>query len=251
MSSTAKKLDITVVTSDGQCRAKYFTPDRPDKVPGVVVLMDGLGFRSALFAMGERLAKLGYAVLLPDLFYRAGLYEALDPKVLFSDVEKRTAWFGTYFASLSQAGFLRDMTSFLSFLDRQPEVDTSRKIGVTGYCMGGGLAIAAAGTFPKRIGLAASFHGSKLATDAPESPHFFAPRIKAFVYVAGATEDADFPNAMKERLDAALTAAAVPHKVETYEWARHGWVPSDTPVHNPEAAERHWTMLESLLASKL
>jgi len=68
--------------------------------------------------------------------------------------------------------------------------------------------------------------------------------MKARVYVGGASDDPSFPEEQKERLRRALTAADVEHVIETYA-ARHGWVPSDTPVHDPAAAERHWqTLLE-------
>ncbi len=112
-------------------------------------------------------------------------------------------------------------------------------IGVTGYCMGGLMALTAAGTFPERIVAAASFHGGRLATDAPDSPHLLAPEIKARVYVAGAIEDASFPDEMKQRLELALTDAGVEHVVETYP-AKHGWVFNDTPVYDAAACERHW-----------
>jgi len=103
----------------------------------------------------------------------------------------------------------------------------------------------------ERIVAAASFHGARLATDAPESPHLLAPRMKARVYVAGAVEDASFTDEAKKRLDDALTEAGVDHTVVTYEGARHGWVPTDTPVHNPAAAERHYEALFALFDATL
>lgn len=150
-----------------------------------------------------------------------------------------------YVASASQANVRSDMESFLAFLSAQPEV-VQPWVGTTGYCMGGSLSLASAGNFPDRVAAAASYHGSRLATDAPDSPHLLAPRMKARVYVGGAVEDAGFPDEMKKRLDDALTEANVPHTIETYEGARHGWVPTDTPVHNPAAAERHWLTLFEL-----
>lgn len=114
--------------------------------------------------------------------------------------------------------------------------------GVTGYCMGGRLALVAAGTYPERIAAVASYHGGGLANDTPGSPHLLAGRIKAKVYVAGAIEDANFDDAQKARLIAALEEAGVDHKVETYP-AKHGWVPDDMPVHDPVQAERHWQTL--------
>jgi carboxymethylenebutenolidase len=122
---------------------------------------------------------------------------------------------------------------------------------VTGYCMGGRLSLAAAGSFPDRIAAAASFHGAYLATDAPDSPHLLAPQMTAKIYVAGAVEDASFTDAMKQRLTEALAAARVDHTVETYAGLRHGWVPSDTPVHDREGAERHFRELLALFDSAL
>jgi carboxymethylenebutenolidase len=111
--------------------------------------------------------------------------------------------------------------------------------------------LAAAANFPDRVAAAASFHGGKLVTDAPDSPHLLASRMKARVYVAGAVQDAGFTDEMKQRLKDALTAAHVDHTVVTYEGARHGWVPTDMPVHDRAAAERHYEALFDLLDSTL
>jgi len=116
--------------------------------------------------------------------------------------------------------------------------------------MGGRMALTAAGTYPDRIVAAASFHGSQLASDAADSPHLLAPQMKARLYVAGALDDASFPDAMKQRLEAALTEAGVAHVVETYP-AKHGWVFSDTPVYDAAASERHWRELLALFEAEL
>ncbi len=125
-----------------------------------------------------------------------------------------------------------------STIAAQPEVKPGG-IGTTGYCMGGLMTLTASGTYPDRIVATASYHGGRLATDAPESPHFLAPKIKSRVYVAGAIDDASFPDDMKARLENALTKAGVDHTIETYQ-AKHGWVFRDTPVYDAVAAERHW-----------
>jgi carboxymethylenebutenolidase len=139
--------------------------------------------------------------------------------------------------------------AFLAHLESRAELPEGR-IGVTGYCLGGRLSLATAGHFPDRVAASASYHGGQLATDAPDSPHRLAPVMQARVYVAGAIEDAGFDDAQKQRLEEALTAAHVDHRVETYN-ARHGWVPSDTPVHDPAAAERHWQTLFELFGGTL
>jgi carboxymethylenebutenolidase len=116
--------------------------------------------------------------------------------------------------------------------------------------MGGLMSLTASGTYPDRIVATASYHGGRLATDAPDSPHLLAPKIKSRVYIAGAIEDASFPEDMKERLEQALTSAGVEHTVETYP-AKHGWVFRDTPVFDAAAAERHWRTLLTLLDAVL
>jgi len=241
----------TIETRDGRCEASLFQPPTGDGPwPAVLVYMDGIGIRPALFEIGERIAARGYVVLLPDLFYRAGPYVPPDPAKLFADPAFRAEWASRYIASANQASVMADTRAFLDFLGALPDVKQP-KIGTTGYCMGGGLSLAAAGHYPDRVAAAASFHGGRLATDAPDSPHLLAPRMKARVYVAGAVEDASFPDETKERLEHALTAAGVHHTVVTYEGARHGWVPSDTPVHDPAAAARHYEALFALFDSTL
>jgi carboxymethylenebutenolidase len=238
---------IAIRTDDGSCPTHIFTPaaiDRP--LPSVLFFMDGLGIRPALFEMGQRLANGGYYVMMPDLYYRSGFTNG--PR-LFSDPDIRAEWTKNVLPTVSVANIMRDVPAFLGYLDARDEVRPG-KIGTTGYCLGGRLSLSAAGHFPNRIAAAASYHGGQLATDAPDSPHRLAPSMKARVYVAGAIEDPGFDDAQKQRLDDALTAAHVDHVVETYN-ARHGWVPSDTPVHDPEAAERHWQTLFDLLDNTL
>ena len=233
---------IRLQTKDGTCPTHVFTPEGDGPWPAVIFFMDGLGIRPALFEMADRLADHGYYVVMPDLYYRTGFTQGSK---LFSDPAVRAEWQKTVLPTVSVPNIMRDVTAVLAFLDQQPGVRRG-KIGVTGYCLGGRLALAAAGHFPDRIAAVAAYHGGGLATDAPDSPHRLAPRIKARVYVAGAIEDANFDDAQKQRLEDALTAANVDHKIETYN-ARHGWVPSDTPVHDPKAAERHWETLFDLL----
>ena len=112
--------------------------------------------------------------------------------------------------------------------------------------MGGGIALRAAGTFPDRIAAAASFHGGNQATDAEDSPHLLAPKMTARILVAGADEDRSFDAAQCARLDRAMKEAGVAAEVSIWPGAKHGWVPTDMPVHNPEAAERHWLELVKL-----
>ena len=144
-----------------------------------------------MLEMGQRLADAGYVVLLPDLYYRVGPYAPLDPKKVFAS-ENPMAVIGPLFQSTSPTRATEDTEAFMAYLDTRKDV-AGRKIGATGYCMGGAMVLTAAGTYPDRIAAAASFHGGNLANDSETSPHRFAPRIKARVFVAGADNDPFYP----------------------------------------------------------
>jgi carboxymethylenebutenolidase len=240
---------IEIKTADGSCPSYVYRPSGTGPWPAAIVFMDGIGIRPAMLEVGERLATHGYFVLLPDLFYRAGPYAQMDPHTLFTDPDKRKVLMEKFFPAAAPAKIMADTRAFLDYLAAQPDVKPGG-IGTTGYCMGGMLSLTAAGTYPDRIAATASYHGGRLATDAPESPHLLAPKIKSRVYIAGAIEDQSFTDEMKARLEDALTKAGVDHKIETYQ-AKHGWVLRDTPVYDAAAAERHWETLLSLFAATL
>src|SRR6202012_6002341 len=139
----------------------------------------------------------------PDLFYRAGHYEPLDPKEVFASGDMRAA-IGHLLTSTDNRRAGEDTEAFLAYLDSREDV-AGTKVGTTGYCMGGGISLTAAGTYPDRIAAAASFHGGNLATDSEFSPHHLASRIAARVYVAGAVDDDSYPPEMAARLEQALS----------------------------------------------
>ncbi|MGB8150838.1 MAG: dienelactone hydrolase family protein [Candidatus Cybelea sp.] len=240
---------VEIETRDGTCPSYVYRPTGSGPWPAVLIFMDGLGIRPAMLEIGERLATHGYFVLLPDLFYRSGRYEPMDPRVVFADPDQRKILMERFFALATPANIMSDTRAFLDYLAEQPNVKPGR-IGTTGYCLGGLMSLTAAGTYPDRIVATASYHGGRLATDAPDSPHLLAPKIKSSVYVAGAIEDQSFPDEMKERLEVALTSAGVDHEIETYQ-AKHGWVLRDTPAYDAAAAERHWQTLIELLEATL
>ncbi len=240
---------IDIKTRDGTCPTYVYRPPGNGPWPAVLVFMDGLGIRPAMLELGERLATYGYYVLLPDLFYRSGPYEPMDPHTAFSDPDKRKVLMEKFFAPATPANIMSDTHAFLEYLVAQPQVKAGG-IGTTGYCMGGLMSLTAAGTYPAQIVAAASYHGGRLASDAPDSPHLLAPKMRARIYIAGAIEDQSFPDDMKERLEQALTAAGVDHSIETYQ-ARHGWVFRDFPVYDAAAAERHWQSMTALFDAKL
>lgn len=140
---------------------------------------------------------------------------------------------------------MRDTATFLAHFAAQPNVLQPR-IGATGYCMGGRMAFSAAAHYPDRFAAAAAFHPGGMVSDAPDSPHRLAPKVKARLFIAAAEDDATFTDEQKGRFEEALRAAGVDHRFETWP-ARHGWVPPDMPTHDPAQAERHWQVLLELL----
>ncbi len=240
---------IDIKTQAGTCPSYVYRPSGKGTWPAVLIYMDGLGIRPAMLEIGERLATYGYFVLIPDLFYRSGPYEPMDPHAVFADPAKRKVLMEKFFSYGTPANIMSDTHAFLDFLASQADLQ-SGGIGTTGYCMGGMMSLIAAGTYPDRIVATASYHGGRLATDSPESPHLLAPKIKSRVYIAGAIDDPSFTDDMKARLATALVDAGVDHKIETYQ-AKHGWVLRDTPVYDATACERHWQSLLELFNSTL
>ena len=239
---------VAIRTRDGECRAHVMSPADGGPWPATIFYADAGGIRPAVIDMAQRLADAGFLVLLPDLFYRYGPYGPLVPREVFKgDVG---AILGPLMATTGNVKAAEDTEAFLAYLDTRSDVSGS-KGGAVGFCMGGGMAITSAGTYPNRFAAVASFHGGNLATDAPSSPHLVAPKLKAEVYVAGAENDDSYPPAMAERLESALTAAGVRHRAEIYLGAAHGWMVPDFPVHDPASAELGWASMLALFNRNL
>lgn len=242
--------EIHITTRDGLCRSHVFTPRTgTGPWPAVLMYMDGIAIRPAMLEVAERMAQQGFYVLLPDLFYRSGVYEPFDAKTLFSDPVKRQDLMDNYFAKATPEAVMSDTEAFLAYLSRQPEVRPGR-IAVVGYCLGGRMVIYAAGTYPEHIAAVASFHPGGLVTDAPNSPHTFVPRIKARVLVAAATDDRSLPEEAKTRFEQALREARIDHRMETWP-AHHGWVFTDTESYDAAQADRHFKVSAELFNAVL
>lgn len=154
-----------------------FTPSGAGPWPGVIFYMDALGVRPEMEEMAERLAASGYFVLLPDLYYRSAPIVPFDAAEIFKGGPERDRLMSLVQAATSDK-VMSDTAALLEFLARQTTVGGSA-VGVTGYCMGGRLAMIASGTFPDRVAAAGVFHAGGLATDQPDSPHRLAPKIRA------------------------------------------------------------------------
>lgn len=230
-----EQVDIT--TTDGICPTHVFTPAGEGPWPAVIMYMDALGIRPGMLETGQHLADAGFVVLLPDLFYRYGTYEPMDPVAVIGGGNMR-AVIMPFMSTTDTKKVAADTAHYIAYLDTRSDVKGD-KIGVTGYCMGGSMAIAAAGAFPDRIAAAAPFHAGNLATDADTSPHLFVPSIEAEVYVGYADPDNSYPPEMAERFKKALDDAGVTYRHEGYK-AAHGWMMPDFPIYDAGEAARGW-----------
>lgn len=246
------KTMVDVPTADGAADAYLVVPDGDGPYPGVLVFMDAFGLRPRLFEMVERIAARGYAVLAPNLFYRSSRSPVADLSGL-ADPEKRGEIFGKLMPmiqALDTASITRDTGAYLDFLAAQPGVAAGPD-AIVGYCMGATNALKAITAYPDRIIAMAGFHGARLATEEPDSPHLQVGRIKGEVYFGHADHDHAMPQEQIDRLEAALDAADVRFRSEIYPGAEHGFTMSDTAAYSPEGEKRHWEKLFELLDGTL
>ena len=252
--------NVAIKTPDGTCDAALIHPASGSH-PAVLIWPDAFGLRPTMRDIGKRIAAEGYSVLIPNPFYRiakAPVPGLEDPaKFDFSSPAGQTT-LRALMGSITSAGAAeRDTAAFIAYLDAQRQVDTSKKAGTQGYCMGGALVMRSAAAAPSRIGAVGSFHGgSGLVNDTPNSTDLLAPKMRARLYVAIAGPDDARSPGMKDKLRAAFAAASLPAEVEVYR-SRHGWCVPDNPpdangpIYDKPDAERAWSKLVALYNAAL
>jgi carboxymethylenebutenolidase len=241
--------EVKVKTPDGVADG-YFVHPAAGAHAGVVVWPDILGLRPAFRQMGKRLAESGYSVLVVNPFYRQKAAPVVPAGASFSDPAIRNMVMPLAQA-LNATTNTTDAKAFVAFLDAQAAVDKKRKIGTTGYCMGGPIVMRTAAAVPDRIGAGASFHGGGLVTKAPDSPHLLVPTMKAqFLFAIAENDDQRDPEA-KNVLRDTFAKAGLPAEIEVYAGAAHGWCPPDSAVYHEAQAEKAWTRLLALFATAL
>jgi len=236
--------DVEIETPDGVADA-YFVHPAKGKHAAILIWPDILGLRPAFRAMGKRMAESGYAVLVVNPFYRSAKSPVVQLGASFGDQETRDKVLPMA-RQLSAETHFSDAKAFIAFLDQQDAVDTERKVGTAGYCMGGPMIMRTAAAVPDRVGAAASFHGGGLATDREDSPHLLIPKTQAHVLHAIATNDDEKRPEVKDILKAAYAEANIPAEIEVYTDTLHGWCPPDSRVYNEAQAERAWSRLLAL-----
>jgi carboxymethylenebutenolidase len=240
---------ISIRTPDGEADGFLYQDESGQRLPGVIFLTDIGGIRPSQREMARRVAAEGYTVLLPNIFYRVGRPPLFQMPMKWGD-DQTTKRIQQLSASLPPEAFERDAPAYVAFLRAQPSVRTG-KMGVLGLCFSGALAMRVAAAEPNQIGAAASFHGGRLATDDPASPHLLLPRMQAQLYFGHAADDRSMPPEAIDKLNAALAQWGGRYESELYEGAHHGWTVPDNPSYNQPPAERAFEKLKGLLARTL
>jgi carboxymethylenebutenolidase len=237
--------DVTITTPDGTADA-YFVHPSSASAPGVLVWPDIFGLRPAFRQMGKRLAESGYAVLVVNPFYRTKKAPTAAQGAATPIAEVRPLA-----SVLNPTTHMTDAKAFVAWLDQQPAVSKTRKIGTQGYCMGGPIAFRTSAAVPDRVGAVASFHGGGLVTTAPDSPHVQAATSHAQFLIAIAENDDQRAPTDKDVMKETFAKANLPAEIEVYTGAAHGWCPPDSGVYNEPLAEKAWARLLVLYGKAL
>lgn len=241
--------EVEFTTADGVADC-YFVHPSSGSHAAVIIWPDILGLRPAFRQMGKRLAQSGYSVLVVNPFYRDARSPVVGEGASFGQPETREIVLPMARNLNAQTHFM-DARAAVEFLDRQDAVDTSRRIGTTGYCMGGPMVMRTVAAVPDRLGAGGTFHGGGLATDADDSPHLLIPQTQsAMLHCVAANDDASNPVA-KDTLNSAYRAANMSAEIEVYTDTIHGWCPPDSQVYNEVQAERAWSRLLNLFETAL
>lgn len=240
---------VDITTRDGAMETFICRPERGGPFPPVLMLMDAPGIREELYDMARRLGTVGYYVLLPNLYYRAGRDTKYGPDVL----EKESAEYKRMRAvrtKMTIPPVMADVADMLAFIDRQKDAKKG-PVGAHGYCMSGPYALAAAARYPDRVAAAASYYGTWLVNDAKESPHLNLGKVKGELYIACAEHDELAPLPMVEELRTLFKRAGSPGEIELYPGVHHGFAFPQRWCYDKPAAERHWERLIALYRRRL
>jgi carboxymethylenebutenolidase len=240
---------VDIATKDGAMETFICHPERGGAYPAVFLLMDAPGIREELRDMARRLATVGYYVLLPNLYYRAGRDTIFGPDVLDQGSPERERMRAVR-TKMTIPPVMEDVGTMLAYLDRQNEVKPG-PASAHGYCMSGPYALAAAARYPDRIIAAASFYGTWLVNDAEESPHLSLGKIKGELYIACAEYDELAPLPMVEELRRLFRRAGTAGEIELYPGVHHGFAFPQRWCYDKPAAERHWERLIALYRRRL
>ncbi len=240
-------LDIT--TADGVMETFVCRPERDAPHPAVLMLMDAPGIREELYEMARRLATVGYCVILPNLYYRAGRDSKFNAEVLVEGSDEHTRMRAIR-VNMTIPQAMKDVGELLAFVDERDDIKPG-PIGTHGYCMSGPYSLAAAARYPDCIAAAASFYGTWLVNDVEESPHLTLGQTRGELHIACAEHDQLAPLDMVEELKGYFDESGARGEIEIYPGVRHGFAFPERSIYDKPAAEQHWERLISLYRRNL
>jgi carboxymethylenebutenolidase len=240
---------LDIATADGAMETFICRPERGGSYPPVFFLMDAPGIREELRDMARRLATVGYCVLLPNLYYRAGRDTLYGADVLEQGSAEHTRMRAVR-TKMTIPPVMDDIAALLRFVDDSDNIKHAA-VGCHGYCMSGPYALAAAARYPGRIAAAASFYGTWLVSDAIESPHLTLGKAKGELYIACAEHDDLAPLPMVDELRRLFQRAGTAGDLEIYPGLHHGFAFPQRRVYDKPGAERHWERLIALYRRQL
>jgi len=245
------RLDESNVTFDAPDHRMdaFFLHPMEGKHPAVIVWPDIAGPRDAFNSMGRRLAREGYAVLILNPYYRdkeAPQFDDFDDWRNNGGMEKVAPWR----EKLTAEAVMATAKAVVAYLDAEDAVDTSKGIGVQGYCMGGPFAVWTAAAAPERVKAVATFHGAGLVGDEATSPvKMIAQTQASFMFAIARNDDRTAPGD-KDALKAAAAAAGRPAEVKVYK-GDHGWTVADSPAYDYDEDDASWDRLLALYSTAL
>ena len=241
--------NVDAKTPDGVADCEFYAPDENGQWPGVIMYSDVLGTRPAFRDMARRLVGEGFAVLMPNFYYRVSKVPVFPFEPSFGE-EKTVARLAELRPTQTPDLVARDVGAYVDTLKAQPQVKAG-KVGTVGYCMTGSFALRTAAAMPDDVAVAISFHGSRLYSDDSDSVHRVLPMIKAKLYFGFAVDDKTMPDEAVEEFKKALDSAGLKWESDVYAGANHGWCMPDHPKHHPEQSERAFAKMVQLFKAGL
>lgn len=210
---------ITYPSPDGhgEVSAYLVRPAGVAKAPGVVVVHENRGLNPYIADVARRLAKAGFVALAPDGLSSVGGYPGDDEKG--RELQ----------AQVDPTKLMNDFFAAVTFLGQQDY--TTGKVGITGFCYGGGVANAAAVVFPE-LAAAVPFYGR-------QAPAADVPRIQAPLLLHYAELDTRI-NEGWPAYEAALKANGKVYEAYIYPGVNHGFHNDTTPRYDEAAATLAW-----------
>jgi carboxymethylenebutenolidase len=212
---------ITFPSNGGTANGYLALPDDGAAHPGVIVIQEWWGINENIQDIARRFADAGFVALAPDLYHG---------KVTDEPNEAQKAMM-----ALDMHEVAKDLAGALAALQARPEV-APKKIGVTGFCMGGMIALKFATQAGAELGAVVSFYGGGYDPTEAEVKAMQCPILAIY-----GSEDQSTPEPLRDKLRKYLTDNGKISDMVVYQGAQHAFFNDTRPeVHDPQASQDAW-----------